>query len=43
VAVLIDDGASTETHYLLRDHLGSVETITDEAAAVIEHRRPDRR
>jgi len=43
VAVLIDDGAATETHYLLRDHLGSVETITDEAAAVIEHRRPDRR
>ena len=36
VAVLIDDGASTETHYLRRDHLGSVETITDEAAAVIE-------
>ena len=36
VAVLIDDGAGTETHYLLWDHLGSVETITDDTAAVIE-------
>ncbi len=36
VAVLIDDGSNDEVHYLLRDHLGSVETITDEAGAVVE-------
>lgn len=36
MADVTDDGTASETHYLLKDHLGSVETITDEGAAVIE-------
>ncbi|WP_137391668.1 FG-GAP-like repeat-containing protein [Rhodoligotrophos defluvii] len=35
-AVVTTSGTTTQTSYLLRDHLGSVDVITDEAGAVLE-------
>jgi uncharacterized protein RhaS with RHS repeats len=35
-AVVTTSAAATATHYLHRDHLGSVDTITDAAGAIVQ-------